>query len=459
MIKSNPQYKVVVYTNEDTITITNPITCSFNVSRGVLSDNNKATIQLYNLAPSTREKIFQDAYTIEPSKFKYVWLYAGYSDNMPLIFKGRILQAYSKKTGGSVDIVTEIQAMALDIFDCQTSYTFKAGTTKKEAFQTMVLDMPSVKLANLGTLEGEFLTDTTFDGSAMENLSKLTGGNVFIDNDTINCIETYEVIDVPVPVISDDSCLLETPIRKDANLEVKTLFMPDVIVGQLLEIKSRISPNFNGQFKVIGFNHDCLISETQAGSRITTLNLWIGVFLPNATITDSNNKPVVQFQKVKANKITPVIGKTPDSAREVYEYIQKNKGKLPNTKCYGNITWRNMLGNDNSDNERLNFCKLEYITNAFYTAKSVYKMCVKNFGKSHVPYVTSGWRSPANNTRCGGATRSRHLYGLACDFIVTGVNKNKAYPVIRQAWGGYTINEATWIHVQIEPTQGRANDK
>lgn len=458
MIKKNPQYKVVIYTNEDTITITNPITCNFNVSRGVLSDNNKASIQLYNLAPATREKIFQDAYTIEPAKFKYVWLYAGYGDNMPLIFKGRILQAYSKKAGGSVDIVTEIQAMALDIFDCQTSYTFKAGTTKKEALQTMLLDMPSVKLANLGTLEGEFLTDTTFDGNAMECISKLTGGNAFVDNDNFNCIESYEVIDVPVPVISDDSCLLETPVRRDANLEVKTLFMPDVIVGQLLEIKSRISPNFNGQFKVIGFTHDCMMSETQAGNRTTTLNLWIGVFLPNATISSSNNKPQTQFQKVKYTSITPVIGAIPTQARQVYRYIQTHKGEVPDGICYGNITWKKMLKNDNTANEILNFCKLEFITNAYYIARAVYTMCKKNFN-GREPIVTSGWRSVGNNTRCKGASKSRHLYGLACDFVVSGVSVRRAFPIVSKAWNGFKLDEGTWIHVQVEPTNGVANDK
>lgn len=459
MIKSNPQFKLVVYSNTDTVTITSPITCQFSVTRAVLSDNNKANIQLYNLAPSTREKIFQDVYTFEPSKFKYVWLYAGYNGKLPLIFKGRILQAYSKKSSGSVDVITEIQAVALDIFDCQVSYTFKAGTTKLEALQTMALDMPNVKLTNVGNLEGEFKTDTTFDGNAMENLSKLTGGNVFVDNETLNCIETNEVIDVPVPVIGDDSCLLETPMRRDANLEVKTLFMPEVIIGQLLEIKSHISPTFNGQFKVIGFTHNCIISETQAGTRTTTLNLWIGVFLPNATITDSNNQPVTNFNKVKGiQHVTKVNWKTPEVAKEVYDYIQKHNGKVPPTICYGNITWRNMLKNGNSDSDIKQYCSLESITNAYYMAVAVYGMVTKYF-KGSRPKVNSGWRSYANNKSVGGKSNSRHLYGLACDFTVEGRTVNGVYPTIKKAWNGYTLNEGGWIHVQKEPTKGVANDK
>ena len=455
MNKSKPEYKLVIYSNEATVTVTNPITCQFTVTRGLLSDNNKATIKLYNLAPNTRDKIFQDAYTIDWEKFKYVQLYAGYNGNVPLIFKGRILQAYSYKNGGDTDIITEIQAMALDIFDCQSSYTFKAGTSKKEALQTMVLDMPNVMLTNLGTLEGEFLTDTTFDGNTMENLSKLTGGNVFVDNGDLNCIETYEVIDVPVPVISDDSCLLGTPIRRDANIEIKTIFMPDIIVGQLLEINSRISPVFNGQFKVIGFTHDCMISETQAGNRTTSVDLWIGVFLPKA-----ENQPEAKFQKVKGiGNIVPVNENAPNVAREVYRYIRRTHGNIPKNKiCFGNITWEKMLGNNNSPADRYNECTLDFCINAYYTAKAVYELVTKTF-KGSKPVVSSGWRSYANNRSCGGAVRSRHLYGLACDFVVSSVSVSRAYPKIASGWNGFSLNEGTWIHVQFEPRKGRANDK
>lgn len=315
MIKQQAHYRVTIYSNEGTVIITDPITCHFNITRAVLSDNNKATIQLYNLAPTTREQIFQDVFTIDWKKFKYVHLEAGYGDTLSLIFKGRILQAYSHKSGGQTDVITEIQACALHIFDRQSSYTFKAGTTKKEALQTMVLDMPNVKLTNVGNLEGSFLTDTTFDGNTMECLAKLTGGNCFVDNGELNCINSNEVIDVPVPVISDDSVLLETPRRRDANLEVKMLFQPDLIVNQLLEIKSRIFTNYNGQFKVIGFTHDCTISGSEGGTRTTTVNLWIGPFLPQATVpnttsTNTQEQDKKGFIKVKGWELSPVNPKS-----------------------------------------------------------------------------------------------------------------------------------------------------
>jgi tRNA U34 5-methylaminomethyl-2-thiouridine-forming methyltransferase MnmC len=96
MIKQfNARYRVTVYTQQETIVVEYPLTCKFNVTRGVFADSNKATIQLYNLAPATRNLIFQDAYTdgLDPTKWKYVHLEAGYGDApMPLIFTGRIIQ-------------------------------------------------------------------------------------------------------------------------------------------------------------------------------------------------------------------------------------------------------------------------------------------------------------------------------------------------------------------------------
>lgn len=300
------RYRITVYSKDETTIVEYPITCKFNVTRGVFAQSHKATIQLYNLAPTTRNQIFQDQLNLDPAKFKYVRLEAGWNGIMSEIFVGRIVQAYSFKSGGQTDVITEIQAVALDIFDCQTSHTFAEGTSFKDALKTMASDMPNVILGNTGSLDGIFQTPTTFDGMAMEEINKLTGGHSFVDNGVLNTLMDNEVIDVPVPVISNYTTLLETPMRRDANLEVKALFLPDLIVGQLVEVDSSISPDFNGQFKLVGFTHDCLISPTQAGNRTTQLVLWIGPLLPNSDIAITGGAAPVEFSKVKGEDVSSV---------------------------------------------------------------------------------------------------------------------------------------------------------
>lgn len=306
--KFAPTYSVTVYSNFSTVTVSYPITCKFTVERGLLSDSTRANIQLYNLAPATRNEIFQDVFTFDTAKWKYVHLKAGYGDldKAPIIFKGRILQAYSYKSGGSTDVITEIQAQALDVFDCQTSHLFKAGTSYMDIHNTIAADMPNVTIGNVGGLSGTIQTDTQIDGSAFEELNKITNGHSFIDNGVLNTIMDNEVLDVPVPVITESNGLLDTPMRRDANLEVRMLFEPSLIVGQLLEISSTVAPNFNGQYKVVGFTHDCMISGSQAGERTTNVTLWIGPMLPGALTALQNGEIDSNFNKVRGFDISSV---------------------------------------------------------------------------------------------------------------------------------------------------------
>ena len=475
MKKFQATYRITIYSNQDTVIIgaheekdengntvlvQDPakLSCQFNVTRETMSDSNKCTLQIKNLAPSTRERIFQDVFTIDPMKWKYLKLEAGYGQQLPMIFWGRIRQAYSYKSGGQTDVITEIQAQALDIFDCQSSHTFEAGTTFKEAAQRLAADLPNVTLANCGELEGTFKTRTTFDGSTLEQLNKLTGGHSYVDCGMLNILMNNEVLDVPVPVITDENGLLETPRRRDANLEVKMLFEPTLIVGQLLEIKSRNSPNFNGQYKVLGFTHDCLISGSEAGSRTTSVNLWIAPFLPDANITTTGNQTSNGVKKVKGFKIESVLTFTPDSARDTYRYIQAHNGKLPNTWITNKISWKDMLGHNNTEADRLKECTLAICSNAFYTATKL-EGTLNAILPGRKFKITSGWRSVRNNKSCGGAAKSRHLYGLAVDFVIDGLRVNQYSENFSQAWDGWTKNEGTWMHAQTEPTKRKANDK
>lgn len=465
MIKKDPTYRVTVYKQDKTIIVEYPLTCHFNVTRGVLSDAVKCTIQLYNLAPSTRNEIFQDAWTnfLDWQEMKYVYLEAGWNGSMAMIFKGRIMQAYSYKSGGQTDVITEIQAQALDAFDCPTSHTFLAGTSFKDIHNTIANDMKNVIVGNIGNLEGEVKTPTTFEGNALDELNKLTNGHTFVDNGVLNTIMDNEVIDVPVPVITDKNVLLETPRRRDANLEVKMLFEPDLMIGQLLEIHSGIFPDFNGQYKVVSFTHDCLISASQAGQRVTTVNLWVGPFLPGANIavtgTSTESSTPVQFNKVKGEQVSPVATNQPASVQEVYKYLQKNNGAIPNTKITKNISWVEMLGNNNTNAQRKSEVTIAVLSNVYSTAQALQRF-LDTYYPGRTVTITSGWRSVANNTNSGGHPKSKHLYGLAVDFNVSGESISRLISKLSSAWNGYVKSYPSkkMCHAQLNPGKGRVND-
>lgn len=310
MLKFNPVYRLTIYraNEEEATVITLPLTASMNISRSILSNNTSAHISIYNLAPSTRKKIYQPPFQAFAPNAEFITVEAGYGDynSMYMIFKGRVMQAYSTKEGGGVDVVTIIEAQPFDIYSSYSSHQFAAGTTYKDAINTLAADMPNCAISNIGTIKGAFKTDTTVQGNTLDTLNKLTGGNTFVDNGQINSILSNEVIDVPVPVITDANALLSTPKRNSANYTIKILFEPSLIIGQLLEIHSGIEPEYDGQYKVLGFTHELYFSGSGEGQRTTTVELWGGDLLENTPIYVSGDKVQETFNKVKGTDVQPV---------------------------------------------------------------------------------------------------------------------------------------------------------
>ena len=309
VVKKNPSYRITIYNQKETIIIEYPLTCKFTSERGTFAKSNKCNIDIYNLAPKTREAIFKDALTLDQASWKYLRLEAGWNGQLSQIFFGKILQAYSTKNGGQVDIITHIECQPFDIFETNSEYTFAAGTTYKDAYKTIAADFPNIIIGNIGKLVGTFKTQTTFSGKTLDCLNTLSGGNTFVDNGVLNTLMSNEVIDIPVPLVTDSNGLLQTPIRRDATLTIKMLFEPTLIVGQLLEIRSKINDIYNGQYKVLGFTHDCLISPTQAGSRTTTVELWIAPLLASTDINITNEQVTGKtgYDKVEREQVTPAV--------------------------------------------------------------------------------------------------------------------------------------------------------
>lgn len=55
--------------------------------------------------------------------------------------------------------------------------------------------------------------------------------------------------------------------------------------------------------------------------------------------------------------------------------------------------------------------------------------------------VNSGYRSPDYNKSIGGAKRSQHLLGIACDFTVKGYTPNEVADLVESLMiGGHIVN-------------------
>lgn len=456
------KYRVTIYIqkeNEVVAKVIEDLGCKGSITRSLFSNSNRASLDIYNLAKDTRSAIYLAPYT-PWEKQHLIRIEAGYGDaGLSEIFFGRAMEIYSSRPGGSTEIITHIDAQCLDLFN-MSSVTFEAGTEKRDAIKSLANDFPNVTLNSLGAISGTFQTPTTFCGTTFEQINKISGGYAFIDGNQLNVCLSNECVDAPVPVISSDTALLDTPIRKEMQYEVKMRMQPQLQVGQLLEIQSQIVPEFNGQYKVIGFSHSFLFSESVAGEKITQATLLIADGLPVTDIAVSNNTASTKPTIVKNEQVAPLGEKARSDINYVLQYIKSTGGKIPNTNITKNISWKAMLGHGNSDADRKSELNLTKLANVYSLATRMQAVLNSHFVGRGIT-ITSGWRSIRNNASCGGVSNSKHTKGLAMDFIISGETARNTQAYFNKIWAGrigYVGKYNTFTHVQIDNMKGVVND-
>lgn len=459
MNKFQRNYKLVYTTPGDDnntpveIVVTYPLMVQFDINRNTFASANTANFQLFNLEPSTREQMFQDKYRIDRNCF--VEFYAGYGDNMPLIFKGKVLECYSSKS--NTNVITRISALDNDIIQSYSSHTFEAGTSKKDVLKTLVGDMPNTQLGAIGTMEGVLQNRYIVDDLTFVAINKLTGNHAFIDLGQLNVLQENETLkDINIYKLTSDTGLLGTPERRDAQVVVNAVFSPEIIVGQLLEIESSTAPVFNGQFKVVGLQHSGIISGATCGEVTSTFNLFIGALLPNSNQIFTGVSYEQPLSEVKGEEVTPVDGSVLSSVKQVREYLIKNN-KAPTDKITKNIAWNEVLMNYSMQGE---VPSLEVLTNLVTLATRVQDFLDKFYPGNKI-IITSGWRSKTYNAKIPNAhPNSSHIYGYALDFYIPGQIIYYVYKDIQRFWSGRSYAGSSFIHVDITVGGGKiANDR
>ena len=261
------------------IDITMPFTMSFRVVRNTFATANTAKITILNLSEDTRRKIYKDRYKFDI--YKGIELRAGYGEKkelLPLIFKGNIKQAYSKKE--KVDYITEIEAYdgGFAFQNGRTIRSFAAGTSDKQVLKSLIEDLPGVDIGKIGTFTSSLPRGNAMQGVTADLIKNVSNGNFFIDNEKAYCMQEEECFRGNIGEINSGSGLLGSPQREETLLTFKMLFEPRLQVGQFVHLNSETEKLFNGDYKVIGLEHSGTISDAVGGKCESKVSLFYGVF-------------------------------------------------------------------------------------------------------------------------------------------------------------------------------------
>lgn len=282
MIKFGRKYRLTVETNDggSAIIIEPPLTCQFTLTRSTMATLNTAEISIYGLGVKTRPRIFRDAYNplINPQR---IVLEAGYGQ-LTTVFAGNVWEANSTRQG--VNIITNISSRdgGFDTTLTTTYRTMKAGSSVYEVVQSLVNDFKQ----GGGTLQlgklSPTLKDTIFkrpvvlNGNTFDLIQKYTNNQAYVDLEKVYVLKDGEVVPGDIPIISESTGLLGTPKRDKTVLIVTTVFEPRIVMGQQVQLISTVLPIYNGTYKVIGVQHQGIISEAVNGQLQSTFTLYTG---------------------------------------------------------------------------------------------------------------------------------------------------------------------------------------
>lgn len=282
MDKYGRNYELIIQdrTGITLATVQYPLTLEFDILRNTFSSANDAQIRIFNLNEISRGIIRQDMYDFDNRKL--IFLYAGYGDNLPLIFSGTTTQAWSVREGTDWVTTMECFDMGFGFINSRFNNTYPSGTQQKTIITDMVnsLSQFGIQKGAIGSYPGAIQMGNTYTGSPVDLLrEQMTNGGFCVDNGKAHCLNDNEAIAGEPLVLNAQSGLLGTPLRELQYLNVDILFEPRLFLYQLVRLESQDElADFNKLYKVKSVAHKGMISGSVCGEAKTSVGLIPGDF-------------------------------------------------------------------------------------------------------------------------------------------------------------------------------------
>jgi len=258
----NRKIQVKVLSGKEEITIPQsideikPIRITFSVE----VTNNSAqpfnsTITIYNLSKSTRSFIRDQGQSVE--------LFAGYADNVSLIFTGKITRLLVDEKQSLVDnqrVATDITTkitLADAIFDIhQTVFKrFYSGVASIRSIVSDVLDGVGLAVIGLNNIPDINFLNFAFDGRSSDAIDQIltkTGVTWVIDRTVVIFSKAGGRVNSNKVIVNAGTGLLTASRTEGGGVRFKTLLNINLSLSSTIKIKSE---TIEGEFKVISISH------------------------------------------------------------------------------------------------------------------------------------------------------------------------------------------------------------
>jgi len=221
----------------DTTLRMNELRIIFSIKKTRTREQNKSEIKIYNLSETSRTRIKEQG--------KHLKLFAGYKDDVGLIFRGDIREVAHVKNG--TDIITTITAGDGDnsIENTAVNVTMGRGTPLIQHIDMLVEklspDIKKGKYVGIDGLEGN-KTATTFTGKVRDELDRLAEKYDFeytIENHILNIVRNKQSTGLS-EIISPETGMIGSPTaREDNKVEVKCLLNNNLKCNDLFRLESK----------------------------------------------------------------------------------------------------------------------------------------------------------------------------------------------------------------------------
>ncbi|WP_377838697.1 phage protein [Bosea sp. UC22_33] len=218
----------------------------FEVSKGIGSKQNTATISIWNLTASHRKQLGEE--------FDKIELKVGYKAGpLSTIFKGNIRDVTHTKETADVKSAMECGDGDEAFSKGAVSKTFPSGTKPKEIVDYLAGEMPG---ATKGEMKGiddlpAYKRPVTLFGwswSEMDKIGREHGFYWSIQNGQVEAVKNDQVLQ-GTTVLSSETGMLSIPEITDKGVKIKALLNADIAPGRQIDVRSDFLDEDSGRDK------------------------------------------------------------------------------------------------------------------------------------------------------------------------------------------------------------------